>query len=91
MKGNWLVYAGGILFSLVGIMHGEIVLAADDDKAVRQAAEQFYAALNAMFTGDLEPMKEVWSHEDDVTTWFPAAGFRPAGRKSLRNGKCKLL
>ena len=76
MKGNWLVYAGGILFSLVGIMHGETVLAADDDKAVRQAAEQFYAALNAMFTGGLEPMKEVWSHKDDVTYMGPGGGFQ---------------
>jgi ketosteroid isomerase-like protein len=76
MKGNWLVYAGGILFSLVGIMHGETVLASDDDKAVRQAAEQFYSALNAMFTGDLEPIKEVWSHEDDVTYMGPGGEFQ---------------
>ncbi len=35
--------------------------------AVKQANADFYAALNAMFTGDLKPMEAVWSHADDVT------------------------
>ncbi len=29
-----------------------------------------------MFTGDLEPMKKVWSHADDVTYMGPSGGFR---------------
>jgi ketosteroid isomerase-like protein len=36
---------------------------------------QFYAALNAMFIGDVEPMKEIWSHRDDVTYMGPGGGF----------------
>lgn len=48
----------------------------EDEKAVREAAERFYVALNAMFAGDLRPMKEVWSHADDVTYFGPGGGFR---------------
>ena len=47
-----------------------------EQKAVRKAVEQFYAALNAMFTGELGAMKEVWSHADDVTYMGPGGGLR---------------
>jgi ketosteroid isomerase-like protein len=47
-----------------------------DEKAVIEAAAQFYAALNAMFTGDLGPMKEVWSHAEDVAYMGPFGGFQ---------------
>lgn len=77
MKGIWLICAGAMLFSLLGFMQGETVLASDDDyKAVSEAVKQFYSALNAMFKGDLEPMKEAWSHKDDVTYMGPGGGFR---------------
>jgi len=46
-----------------------------DTDAVRKAAEEFYAALNAMFTGELEPMKKIWSQKDDVTYMGPGGGF----------------
>ncbi len=48
----------------------------DETAAVIGAAGQFYSALNAMFTGDAEPMKEVWSHADDVTYMGPGGGFQ---------------
>jgi len=47
-----------------------------EEKAVRQSVEQFYAALNAMFAGDLGAMKEVWSHAEDVTYMGPGGGFQ---------------
>lgn len=47
-----------------------------DEQAVRQASEQFYAALNALFTGDLTAMEEVWSHAEDVTYMGPGGGFQ---------------
>lgn len=51
--------------------------ASEADKAeVAAAAGQFYTALNAMFTGDVEPMKAVWSHADDGTYMGPAGGFQ---------------
>ena len=48
----------------------------DETEAVKQAAAGFYSALNALFTGDAEPMKEVWSHADDVTYMGPAGGVQ---------------
>lgn len=41
---------------------------------LRIANEQFYAALNAMFTGEIEPMNAIWSHRDDVTDLGPFGG-----------------
>jgi len=77
MKSEWLTGAGAVLFSFIGSMQAQQPPGSDDDeKAVIKAAEQFYTALNAMFAGDLAPMKEVWSHADDVTYMGPAGGFR---------------
>ncbi len=56
-----------------------------DEKAVMEAAAQFYAALNTMFRGDLEPMKEVWSHADDVTYMGPFGGFQVGWDQVLAN------
>ena len=47
-----------------------------EERAVIQATTQFYTALNAMFAGDVGPMKSVWSHEDDVTYLRPTGGFQ---------------
>lgn len=47
-----------------------------DAKAAARAAEGFYKALNRMFTGDLTPMTQVWSHADDVTYMGPGGGFQ---------------
>jgi len=47
-----------------------------DAKAVARAADGFYKALNVMFTGDLAPMIQVWSHADDVTYMGPGGGFQ---------------
>lgn len=44
--------------------------------AVRQAADRFYDALNAMFEDDLEPMKAVWSHADDVVYMGPGGSIK---------------
>ena len=38
-----------------------------DEQAVRNAVEQWFAALNAMFAGDPQPFAELYSHADDVT------------------------
>jgi len=47
-----------------------------DEKAVVEAANGFYVALNAMFTGDLTRMVDVWSHAEDVTYMGPGGGFQ---------------
>ena len=56
-----------------------------EEQAVRKAAAQFYDALNVMFAGDLEPMKEVWSHADDVTYMGPGGGFRVGWTEVLQD------
>jgi len=56
-----------------------------DEKAVREVAAQFYGALNAMFTGDVAPMTQVWSHADDVTYMGPGGGFEVGWPKVQAN------
>jgi ketosteroid isomerase-like protein len=48
----------------------------DDEQAVRDATAKFYSALQVMFTGDAGPMKDVWSHADDVTFMGPAGELK---------------
>ena len=61
----------------IGLLTATTASAAEDDHdAVRAAAQEFYSALNSMFTGQLEPMKKVWSHKEDVTYMGPGGGFR---------------
>lgn len=49
--------------------------AGNEDAAVRQANDAFYAALNAMFRGEIAAMDAVWSHADDVTFMGPDGKF----------------
>ena len=56
-------------------------MSAEDE--VRQASDQFYAALNRMLNGDAGPMMEVWSHSSDVTTMHPVVG-RQVGWEQVR-------
>jgi ketosteroid isomerase-like protein len=50
---------------------------------VRQASDQFYAALNRVLNGDARPMMEVWPHNSDVTTMHPIGG-REVGWEQVR-------
>ncbi len=47
-----------------------------DEEEVRGAVENFYAALNALFGGELGPMEKVWSHRDDVTYMGPGGSYQ---------------
>jgi hypothetical protein len=67
----------------------EAEMSADDAKAVKDAAAAFYAALDALFIGDATPMREVWSHADDVTYMGPDGGFDVGGMKSRLCGTSK--
>lgn len=65
-----------VILSVVVLISESTAFAADKDtEAVRAAAEEFYSALNVMFSGELGPMEKVWSHEDDVTYMGPGGGF----------------
>lgn len=46
-----------------------------DAQALRQANDSFYAALNSLFVGEVQPMTEVWSHGEDVTYLGPDGSF----------------
>jgi ketosteroid isomerase-like protein len=72
-----LICVAVIVFSVVALISANPAFAAEKDiEGVRAAAKQFYSALNVMFTGELGPMKEVWSHKADVTYMGPGGGFR---------------
>jgi ketosteroid isomerase-like protein len=73
-----------IVFSVVGLIPECTASAAEKDtEAVRAAAEEFYSALNVLFTGELGLMKKLWSHKDDVTYMGPAGGFRLGWKQVL--------
>lgn len=44
------------------------------EQELRAANDQLYAALNAMFTGNLEPMITLWSHGNNITDMGPFGG-----------------
>lgn len=73
------------ILTVILLTASTVVSAEGDEKAVREAATQFYKALNIMFTGDLEPMKEVWSHEEDITYMGPGGGFQVGWRQVFAN------
>ena len=50
---------------------------------VRQASEQFYAAVNRFVNGDAGPMMQVWSKTSEVTTMHPIGG-REVGWDNIR-------
>lgn len=43
----------------------------DEKKLVLDADDRFFAGLNQMFAGNLEPIKQLWSHADDVVYMSP--------------------
>ena len=65
-----------MVVSVVGFISKSTALAAEKDTdAVHRAVKEFYSALNVMFTGEVGPMKEIWSHADDVAYMGPGGGF----------------
>lgn len=53
--------------------------------AVLAANNQFYVALNKLFTGDVAAIKAIWSHADDVTYMGPTGGFERGWSAVLKN------
>lgn len=48
---------------------GRIIMTSEAD--VETAVSGFYKALNVLFTGDVKPMKDAWSHSDDISYMGP--------------------
>ena len=61
---------------------------------LQAASDQFYAALNAMFTGELGPMNAIWSHSDDVSNQGPFGarmdGWAAVGAQFKKEAAMKL-
>lgn len=73
-----------VVLAAAGLTSESSAAAVDKEtEAVRAAANEFYSALNVMFTGELGPMKKVWSHTDDVTYMGPDGGFRVGWKQVL--------
>jgi ketosteroid isomerase-like protein len=90
MKSKTTVWISLFISAVVGCSCAKSGLALEDDaKAVMHAAAQFYAALNKIFTGDLDQMQEVWSHADDVTYMGPAGGFQVGWDQVLTSWKAQ--
>lgn len=51
-----------------------VVEPVDEEASLRAANDSFYAALNAMFVGDMEGMNAIWSNKDYVTQMGPFGG-----------------
>lgn len=90
-KGNIMVVRILLAFALVACcvaatIAGETSAESKDDskiESVREANTKFYAALNSMFTGELQPMSEVWSHSANVTYLGPDGSFRQGWKETL--------
>lgn len=74
LKTPWLDENGKVL-GVLGICR-EITPDPAAEKQVLAANDQFYAALNTLFAGDMKAMTEVWSHAEDVTYMGPVGGFQ---------------
>jgi ketosteroid isomerase-like protein len=75
-KPTSLHLAGAVLCAAFLLSNSPAGAAEENTAAVRAASNQFYTALNQLFTGDMAPMEAVWSHRKDVTYMGPAGGFR---------------
>jgi len=76
MRINGLFLCAALCLAATVCFADEKFAQSDDTRAVEQANAEFYASLNALFTGDYGPMESVWSHADDVTYMGPAGGFQ---------------
>lgn len=71
-----LARGGAAVLVAAMLVGGAQAARASDAQAVADASARFYAALNALFTGDGAPMAQVWSHRDDVTYMGPGGGYQ---------------
>jgi ketosteroid isomerase-like protein len=46
----------------------------NNQESLKAANDRLYEALNVMFTGDVEPINNVWSHSNDITYMGPFGG-----------------
>ena len=84
MKTSIFLATAGLLFVSSTALSGRVLGGEQSDKvAVQAATAEFYGALNAMFKGDLEPMKAAWSHADDITYLGPDGKVNVGWKQTL--------
>jgi ketosteroid isomerase-like protein len=83
MKKQLAILAIALLFVVATMSANSTRADENDADAVRAAAEKFYVALNAVFSGDVGPMKDVWSHKSDITYMGPGGGLRVGWKQVL--------
>lgn len=59
--------------------------AGDEKEKVLEANQQFFKALNAVFNGETEPMKAIWTKNDDVTYMGPGGDVQVGWKAVLAN------
>ncbi|HTR86657.1 MAG TPA: nuclear transport factor 2 family protein [Reyranella sp.] len=59
----------------IAFAYGQAAIAGEPDPTVLAANAGFYTALNKLFVGEVEPMKAVWSHADDISYMGPTGQF----------------
>jgi ketosteroid isomerase-like protein len=74
IRKNWLILFALAISASLTLQPAHAATKADV-AAVKAANAQFYDALNTMFTGDIGPMKTVWSHAKDITYMGPDGVF----------------
>jgi len=76
------------VLAVAGLVPLSTARAAQPDEAgVEQANDAFYAALNAMFKGNHEPIVDAWSHADDVTYMGPDGKYMVGWDQVVTNWK----
>lgn len=86
MKSKVTLWVSLFIIAVSSYSCSDLKLAPENEKkAVMDTAAQFYVALNQMFTGDLDQMKEVWSHADDVTFMGPNGKFLVGWEQTLKD------
>lgn len=64
------------------------------DSTLKAANDAFYAALNENFTGNTQPLIEIWSHGEDVSDQGPFGarldGWKAVEEEFLKEGAMKL-
>lgn len=92
IKTPWVDDKGNIL-GVLGICR-DITPPSDRDQEIRAANDQFYAAINAMLAGEIEPMNAIWSHSEDVSNQGPFGarmdGWDAVGKQFKREAEMKL-
>jgi ketosteroid isomerase-like protein len=65
----------GISLCILGACNQPQISAEPDTAGVAAATDAWYEALNAVFEGNSQPMKQIWSHGEDVVYMGPAGEY----------------